>query len=274
MSSIPAPAAPAGAPARDSRTTPQAAYGLDWGGEKWRISRTLDVLAAVIVFLAVTAAYHIHFMLTAGDWDFWVDWKDRQYWVTITPVLAIAFPAALQYITWVKFRLPFGATLCAVCLLFGIAMTREFAFVQWSQFPMSLVWPATLLPGAIVLDCVLVLTGNMLFTAIVGGMAYALLFWPANWVMLAAYHLPAEVMVSMVSVADYIGYAYTRTATPEYLRFIERGTLRTFGGHSSAVASFFAGFLCIIMYIVWWYLASFFSMVLTLPNQFKKYMGL
>jgi methane/ammonia monooxygenase subunit A len=101
-----------------------------------------------------------------------------------------------------------------------------------------------------------------------------LLFWPANWVMLAAYHPPVEVMGNLASVADYIGYAFTRTATPEYLRFIERGTLRTFGGHSSVVSSFFAGFLCILTYLVWWFLGLALTKVLTVPNKMKKYMGL
>ena len=38
-----------------------------------------------------------------------------------------------------------------------------------------MVWPATSIPGAIVLDLVLMLTGNMLMTAIFGGMALGLM---------------------------------------------------------------------------------------------------
>jgi methane/ammonia monooxygenase subunit A len=255
---------------------PQTAlvYGLQWTAEQVRISRTIDLLIIPIVFFAVVAGFHIHFMLTVGDWDFWVDWKDRQFWVTATPVLAITFPAALQQLTWEKFRLPIGATLCAICLTFGVWMSRYFAFYLWSEFPMSLVWPATIIPCAIFLDMVLMLTTSWLLTSVIGGMGFALLFWPANWVMLAAYHPPVEIMGNLASVADYIGYTFTRTSTPEYLRFIERGTLRTFGGHSSAVSSFFAAFLCVMMYIVWWFFGKALSRVATLPNRMKKYMGL
>ena len=249
-------------------------YGVTWSKWSAALSRRLDFIVAIILFLAVTAAYHLHFMLVAGDWDFWVDWKDREYWVTLTPIVAITFPAALQYVFWEKFRLPFGATFAAVCLVFGEWMNRIFGFHLWSGFPLAFIWPATMIPGAIVLDVALLLTGNFLLTAIFGGMGFALLFYAENWPMLAAYHLPMQAMNSLVSVADYMGYAFTRTATPEYLRFIERGTLRTFGGHSAVVASFFSGFVCVLMYLAWWYIGMALSKVITVPNKFKTLMGL
>jgi methane/ammonia monooxygenase subunit A len=59
-----------------------------------------------IVYTVVTGSYHIHGMLTMGDWDFWSDWKDRRLWVTVTPIVLIAFPAAVQSWLWGKFRLP------------------------------------------------------------------------------------------------------------------------------------------------------------------------
>ena len=74
----------------------------------------MDLKTSHIITLAITAAFHLHFQLLAGDWDFWVDWKDRQYWVTLTPIVAITFPAALQYVLWEKFRLPLGATLAII----------------------------------------------------------------------------------------------------------------------------------------------------------------
>lgn len=255
--------------------TQRQLYGINWSAETASLSRTFDYLVAVTLVLALIAANHIHAMLTIGDWDFWVDWKDREYWVTITPVLLIVFPAGVSYALWEKFRLPFGATLCMVALVIGEWITRYHGFHLWSYFPLSFVWPATLIPGAIVLDMVLMLTGNALLTAIFGGMAFALLFPAANWTMLAAYHLPVKIMGSEVaSVADVIGYSFTRTATPEYLRAIERGTLRTFGGHSTAIAAFFAAFLCILMYLAWWYIGKWLSNVVTVPNRLKKMMGL
>lgn len=249
-------------------------YGVTWSKWSAALSRRFDIIVAIILFLAVTSAFHLHFMLLAGDWDFWVDWKDRQFWVTLTPIVAVTFPAALHYVFWEKFRLPFGATFAVVCLLFGEWMNRYFGFHIWSEFPISLIWPAMMIPGAIVLDVVLLLTGNFLLTAIGGAIMFAVLFYPSNWPMLAAYRLPMETMHSLVSVGDYIGYAFTRTATPEYLRFIERGTLRTFGGHSAWVASAFSGFVCMLMYIAWWYFGMLMTKVFTVPNKYKHLMGL
>jgi len=249
-------------------------YGQRWSRWAATLSARLDIVISLIIILAITAAFHLHFQLLAGDWDFWVDWKDRQYWVTLTPIVAITFPAALQYVLWEKFRLPIGATLSITCLLAGAWIARVFGFHLWSYFPFSLIWPVLMIPGALVLDCALVLTGNFFFTAVIGGMGFAVLFYPGNWPMLAAYHLPVEVMGTLVSVADYIGYAFTRTATPEYLRFIERGTLRTFGGHSAWVASAFSGFVCVLTYLVWWHIGMLMTRVTTLPNRWRAMFGM
>ena len=120
-------------------------YGRRWSTENAALSRTFDILVVIIMFIAVTAAFHLHFMLTVGDWDFWVDWKDRQYWVTVTPVLLITFPAALQYVFWEKFRLPIAATVAMLALTVGIWISRTLGFELWSYFPLSLVWPATMI---------------------------------------------------------------------------------------------------------------------------------
>ena len=40
---------------------------------------------------------------------------------------------------------------------------------------------------------------------------------------------PVEVANSQLTVADLFGFQYIRTGMPEYLRIIERGTLRTYG---------------------------------------------
>nr|BAH22839.1 methane monooxygenase protein A2 [Methylococcaceae bacterium ET-HIRO] len=216
------------------------------------MSRKFDMLLVPILFLAITGAIHIHMMLLGGDWDFWVDWKDRRFWITITPIITICFPAAIQYITWVYFRLPIGATLSIVGLLFGEWMNRYFGFTLWAGFPATLTWPAMLIASALVLDTVLMLSKNWLATAIIGAPLFALLFYAQNIVILAPYHVPLEHMGQLMSVADMIGYAFVRTATPEYLRMIERGTLRTFGGESALIASFFSAFICMLMYMAWW----------------------
>src|SRR5664279_1052144 len=72
--------------------------------------KTADLLLVIALFLIMIGGYHVHFMLTAGDWDFWIDWKDRRFWPTVLPIMLITFVAAAQYFFWENFRLPFGAT--------------------------------------------------------------------------------------------------------------------------------------------------------------------
>lgn len=249
-------------------------YGLEWTPEAAKISRQFDIVVAAILLLAVSGAFHLHTMLTVGDWDMWVDWKDRQWWVTLTPIAMITFPAALQYVFWEKFRLPIAATFAVLGLTLSEWISRYFGFHLWSHFPMSMIWPSMLIPSALLLDIALLLTGNFLLTAISGGFIFGLIFYPSNWYMLAAYRLPIEVMDQLVSVSDFIGYSFTRTALPEYLRIIERGTLRTFGGHSAYIAAFFSAFVCILMYLAWWGIGMLFARMLTVPSAIKGFMGL
>nr|BAM38053.1 putative ethylene monooxygenase protein A [Haliea sp. ETY-M]BBD50149.1 particulate methane monooxygenase A-subunit [Haliea sp. ETY-M] len=237
-------------------------------------SRAFDIVIATLAIFLMAGSFHIHFMLLAGDWDFWVDWKDRQFWVSITPVVAMVFPAAAQAWLWRMFRVPFGATFVVLCLILAEWISRIFAFNGWVHFPYSLVWPATMIPGAIVLDMVLLLTRSWLMTGIFGAWAFGLMFYPGNWPMLAAYRLPMEHMGQLATSGDLIGYHFVRSATPEYLRYIERGTLRTFGGESAIIASFFAAFMCSLVYFVFWHVGVLASKIHYLPNQFKKFMGM
>ena len=243
------------------------------GSEAAKFSRLIDFLILPIVVFAVWAAIHIHFMLTGGDWDFWIDWKDRQWWVTISPVVLMILVAAIQAIFWTHFRLPIGATLCALLLILGEWINRYFGFYLWSHFPISMVWPATMLAGCMFLDLTLASTRNYLMVAIFGALGYGLLFPIVNWYMLAPYRLPIELQGGMVSVADYIGFHFTRTATPEYLRLIERGTLRTFGGESTVVAAFFASFLSMLIYFMWWHIGVFISNLGWAKTPLKTFMG-
>jgi methane/ammonia monooxygenase subunit A len=207
-------------------------------------------------------------MLTIGDWDFWLDWKDREWWITLSPALTIVFCAALQGFFWKNYRLPIGATFAVLALLTGEWIVRISGFHTWSHYPINLVTPATFLAGALALDAVLLLTRSMLLTAILGAPLYALLFFPSNWTWLAAYHVPVELNDQVMTVADLIGYEYIRSGTPEYIRIIERGTLRTFGQHSVAVSSFFAAFLCSLVYFMWWFMGKAFSTVHYIKERF------
>nr|BAH22830.1 methane monooxygenase protein A1 [Methylococcaceae bacterium ET-SHO] len=243
------------------------------GSSAAQTSRIIDFLIVPVVVLAVIAAVHIHIMLTVGDWDFWVDWKDRLYWITLSPVLLVVIPAGLSYVFWERFRLPIAGTLCAICLLIGEWANRYFGFHLWSYFPFSMVWPAIAIPGLMAMDLVLMLTRNIVITSIFGGGAVAMLFAAGNWPLLAPYRVPVEHMGQLLTMADMIGYTYIRTATPEYLRMVERGTLRTFGGESTIVSSFFSALLSMVMFYIWWFIGKKLTELGYMRNQLKKYMG-
>ena len=216
-----------------------------------------------------TGAIHLHTMLLAGDWDMFTDWKDRQYWPLILPVVLIMFPAALQAIFWKYFRLPIGATVAATCLMLGVAITRPVQFVLWTDYPLNMVLPAQMIAGAIVLDVFLLVLRNPLFTAIFGGFAFAFLYYPSNYTILAPFYVPVSHQGMMASMADLIGYVYPRSATPEYIRIIERGTLRTFGDSAAWVSALFSGFICIFMYYLWWKVGETMATNRFLPNNEK-----
>ncbi len=216
------------------------------------IARRFDWVAIGIIFLGLTGGYHVHEMLLAGDWSFWIDWKDRNWWPIIAPIVTICFPAAAQAVLWTKFRMPLGATLVCLGLFFGQWMNRSINFNGWIHYPLNMVFPETVIPQAVLLDIVLMLTGNWMVTALVGGELWGWLFYPTNWVMVAPYHVPVEYYGQLMSMADVINYMYVRTSTPEYLRVVETGTMRSFAGGVTGVAAFFSGFVSVCMYLPWW----------------------
>jgi methane/ammonia monooxygenase subunit A len=201
------------------------------------------------------------------------DWKDRQFWPLVMPVVMIMFPAALQAVFWNYFRLPIGATVGAVCLMLAVSITRPMQFMVWTDYPLNMVLPAQMIAGALVMDMMLMIFRNALFTAIFGGFAFAFLFYPSNYIIMAPYYVPAAHQGMMASMADMIGYVYPRSATPEYIRIIERGTLRTFGDSASWVSALFSGFICIFMHYGWWKLGMIMSSATFLPNN-KKVMAM
>jgi len=242
-----------------SGLSPQAAH----------FSRVFELMVVAAIILLFTGAIHLHVLLLAGDWDLFLDWKDRQYWPLLTPVVMIMFPAALQGIFWTFFRLPIGPPVGATCLMVAVCITRPASFMWWTDYPLNLVLPAQMIAGAIVLDVFLLVFRNALFTAIFGGFAFAFLFYPSNYTIFAPFYVPVSHQGMMASMADLIGYVYPRSATPEYIRIIERGTLRTFGDSASWVSALFGGFICIFMHYAWWYLGVTMSSMKFLPNNTK-----
>jgi methane/ammonia monooxygenase subunit A len=90
-------------------------------------------------------------------------------------------------------------------------------------------------------------------------MGWALLLYPSNWPVLAQFHVPLEKDGLIMTLADLIGFEYVRTGTPEYIRMVERGTMRTFGKDVVPVSAFFAGFISMIVYFVWTFVGRWFS---------------
>ena len=58
-----------------------AVAGLPPEGAK--LSRFWDWFVVAAVALLFMGAIHLHVMLTVGDWDMFIDWKDRQFWVLV-----------------------------------------------------------------------------------------------------------------------------------------------------------------------------------------------
>ena len=236
--------------------------------------RIADWLIFVAVFWTLAAAFKTSEVLTVGDWDMWVDWKDREWWPLLYPLLCIGFPAISQAIFWKHFRLPIGATVSVLGLMLATWWSLFMGHMWWTGFPLTLVWSATMIPGALILDAILFLTGNAVLTAIAGGALFSIVFYPANWPMLAPFRLVVEHMGQLATVADVIGYTFTRTSMPEYLRIIERGTLRSFGENPAIVSALFSGFVSVIMYGVWWAVGYKLSELPRFKNAYSRYMGL
>lgn len=227
--------------------------------EHKRIYLIFDLLAIPAIFLVLAGAFHLHMMLTVGDWDFWSDWKDRRWWPLVMPISLIAFPAAIQYVLWDRFRIPIGATVCIAALMFGIWIARSLNFVTWAYYPINFVWPAIFFGMALLLDSALLLTRSFFWTGIVGGFLWGFLFYPTNWPILSAFRVPVEYAGTLMSVSDVQGFQYVRQATPEYLRIIEEGTLRTYADAVTPLTSLFAGFFSIVFYYLWVWIGSLFS---------------
>jgi methane/ammonia monooxygenase subunit A len=269
--------APAGAiTGKAAAKRPEILDVAGFGPQAAKFSRIFDWMVVACVILLFIGAIHLHVMLTVGDWDMFVDWKDREYWPLVTPISMIMFPAALQSVFWNYFRLPIGATVGATCYIIGVAITRYVQWHIWTDYPYTMSLPAEMITGALLMDVVLITVRNPLFTSIFGGFIFAVIFYPANAIIQMPYHLPVNHQGTIASVADMIGWGFPRSATPEYIRIIERGTLRTFGAQVSWVSAVFSGFICIFMHQLWWQIGGLMSSERFIPmgDFFRSLMGI
>jgi len=212
------------------------------------LDRKFDLLFLASALFLVIAGMQVTRILWGGDWDFWSDWKDRQWWPPIASSANIVVPAALQYIAWSKLRLPLGATFGAVAITLATWTTRVVNMWGWAYFPLPFVWPAMFIPQALLLDFTLMGTRSWLLTSVIGGLLWGALFYPVNWVLLAPFVQPVEYHGQVMTVADVQGFQYVRTQTPEYARLIEKGALRAFVEEITVVVAFFSGFVSLAAY--------------------------
>ncbi|MGB0956334.1 MAG: methane monooxygenase/ammonia monooxygenase subunit A [Panacagrimonas sp.] len=250
----------------DSEATPRLSaqagkpeFGLSTAAEQHKAYVQADMLIIPLIVLLFMGIFSFHFALLVGDWDYWVDWRDRRWWPLVTPLALTVLPGVFGYLLWEKLRLPLGASLTILCLTAAAWISRYLNFHLFADFPMNFVWPSTYIGLGLIVDCLLLLTRSFFWTGLFGGFAFGLLIYPLNWPLLAPFQVPVELHGTMLTVADLMGYEYIRTAIPEYVRIIEESTLRTFGEAVTPLTAVFAGFLNIMNYWFWlWigYLAS------------------
>jgi methane/ammonia monooxygenase subunit A len=203
------------------------------------IDRKWDAVFWVSAAFIVGAAANITLLLFAGDWDFWTDWKDRVWWPILTPFALVIIGSALQYIQWLAWRFPTGMTYTAICM-WGLSTLGR--WLQWGNFvwyPLNFVWGTTMVPAGIFADWVLFKSKSFIITSFLGSAVFSFTWWVSNYVMIAPYLQPAEWMDRILTLSDIQGIAYIRSQTPEYLRIIEHGTLRSFLGETQYVSIVF-----------------------------------
>jgi len=207
-----------------------------------------DIVFWVTAAFVVGAAADITKLLFAGDWDFWTDWKDRIWWPILTPFALVIIGSALQYIQWLAWRMPTGMTYTAISLWPLATLGR---WVQWGNFvhyPMNFVWPTTMVPAGIFADWVLFKTKSFILTSVIGSAVFAFGWWVSNYMMIAPYLQPAQWMDRILTVADIQGISFIHSQTPEYLRIVEHGTLRSFLGETQYVALVFGATVTVAGY--------------------------
>jgi methane/ammonia monooxygenase subunit A len=219
--------------------------------EQHAVYKNIDILAIPLIVLLFAGIFSFHFALTVGDWDYWVDWRDRRWWPLITPLSLLVLPAVFGYLLWTKLRLPLSASVALLSFALAAWVSRVMNFEIFAGFPLNMVSPSTFIGLGLILDCTLMLTRSFFATGLFGAFFFAVLIYPLNWPMMAPFRVPIEYNGTLVTVADLMGYEYVRTAIPEYVRIIEHSTLRTFGEAVTPLTAVFAGFLAILMYYFW-----------------------
>ncbi|MEM7540769.1 MAG: methane monooxygenase/ammonia monooxygenase subunit A [Pseudomonadota bacterium] len=221
-----------------------------------RLETQIDIILITAIVFAIAGATAFVMAVTMGDWEYWVDWKDRRFWPLVPIGMLMVIPAALSSTFWVKFRLPFAFTAIVLCYSAVRWLSTYLNFHIFGGFPISFVWPSVYIPMAILVDCSLLITRSVFLTGLTGAFLWGALIYPANWPMLAAFHEPINYNGEMLTAADLLGYEYIRTSLPEYIRVVERSILRTFGDAVTPLTAVFAGFLCTVVFYLSWIIGA------------------
>lgn len=224
--------------------------------EAARVDAQVDWVVIPLLVVLLGAVFAFEFALLVGDWDYWIDWRDRRYWPLVTPLVLVILPSVFGYTFWKLVRLPLGATLSILGLTLTGWISRYLNFHEFANFPMNMVIPSTFIGVGLMIDCTLLLTRSWFFTGIFAGFLSGLLLYPMNWPLMAPFMVPVEMHGTLMTVADVMGFEYVRTAMPEYVRIIEQSTLRTFGDAVTPLTAVFAGFLTIICLWFWAWIGS------------------
>ncbi len=227
--------------------------------EQLEAFRNIDLVSLPIIILLFGGITVFLSAVTVGDWDYWMDWRDRRWWPLVTPAVYIIFPAVISTFTWKKFRLPIGATATMFAFVIGLWQSRYFNFHSFAGFPLNFVAPSTFIALGIILDATLLWTKSFFATGFIGAFFFGALPYAVNWPVFALWHAPVSYDNNLLTVADLAGYQYIRTAIPEYVRIIEESTLRTFGEAVTPLTAFFAGFVCVLNYYLWVVIGSYLS---------------
>ncbi|MDY6942070.1 MAG: methane monooxygenase/ammonia monooxygenase subunit A [Pseudomonadota bacterium] len=224
--------------------------------EQWEAWKNIDYIVYPFFMIILGGVFVFVIALTAGDWDYWQDWRDRRWWPLVTPMLIMTLPCVLTYFFWKNFKLPVAFTTVAVGFFISTMLSRYVNFYVFTAFPFNFVMPATWIGAAVAIDAVLMITRSFAVTGLVGGFLWGVLFYTLNWPGIAPMQVPIELHGMVITLADYMGFTYVRTAMPEYVRIIEAGTLRTFGDSVAPVTVAMAGFVCILIYYVFVWVGS------------------
>lgn len=139
-----------------------------------KLYRRFDGILILVLFTFLTLGIQIQFTLTAGDWDYWIDWRDRRWWPLVAPFTLLLFIGAFTYGIWQRLRLPILATAITTLLCLVSWLSRYLNFHEFTHFPLSFTFPSTYIGLGILLDCALAMSRSLLVTALIGEVCLAL----------------------------------------------------------------------------------------------------